>query len=163
MASIAEELKIVPVLRYQDLNSAATMPADSINMKNYHAATFLVQFHALGGAATYVKVYSGATDAATTSALTFRYAFGSAAQGSASCDVYGAWATSANLSVAHATYDNYLLLIEVDAAAMDLANNEEWLTLQFEDTDTGATGNVTVIAALKPRYNSGVTSATALA
>ena len=159
---LAENYKIVPILSDQDLTGAATMPGDSINMARYHHATFIVNFQALGGAATYVKVYSGATDAATTSALTFRYAFGSAATGSANCDVLAAASTSANLTVAHATYDNYMLVIEVDASDMDLANNEEWLTIQFEDTDTGATGNVSVVAILEPRYSSD-SSVTALA
>ena len=35
---------------------------------------------------------------------------------------------------------------------MDMANAEEWLTLVFADTDTGATGNVSVVAVLQPRY-----------
>jgi hypothetical protein len=145
-------LKLIPVLSDQDLAGAATMPADSINMKNGHHCTFLVNFQTLGGAATYVKAYSGATDGATTSALTFRYAFAGAAQGSANADVFSTWSTSSNLSVAHATYDNYGLLIEVDASDMDVANGEEWLTLQFEDTDTGATGNVSVWAVVEGRY-----------
>jgi len=144
--------KIVPVLSDQDLSSAAAMSGDSINMEGFHHCMYIVNFQTLGGAAIYVKVYSGATDGAKTSALTFNYAFGSAAAAAASCDVLGAWATSANLSVAHATYDNYMLIIEIDASDMDVANAENWLTISFEDTDTGATGNVSVVAVLVPRY-----------
>ena len=149
---LSEDLAVVPVLSDQDLSSAAAMSGDSINMKNYHKAHFIVNFQTLGGAAIYVLVYSGATDGAKTSALTFNYAFGGAAAGSANCDVFSTWATSANLSVAHATYDNYTLLIEVDASIMDVANGEEWLTIVFADTDTGATGNVSVHALLEPRF-----------
>lgn len=155
-----ENLKIVPVLSDQDLNSAATMPGDSINMANYHRATFIVGFQTIGGAANYVKVYSGATDGATTTALTFRYAFGGAAAGSANCDVLAAWGTSANLTVAHGTYDNYMLIIDVLASEMGAGH--KWLTIQFEDTDTGATGNVQVHALLQPRF-AGNRSVTALA
>lgn len=158
---LAENMKIVPIGADIDLSAAAANDCDSINMKNFHKATFLIQFQTLGGAAIYVNLYSGATDGAKTSQLTFNYAFGGAAQGSASCDVLAAWATSSDLSVAHATYDNYLLVVEIDASAMDVANNEDWLTLTFEDTDTGATGNVAVIAVLEPRYSSD-RSATAL-
>lgn len=153
-----EKYKIVPVLSDGDLNAGASLSCDSINMKNYHDATFIVGFQTIGVAATYVLLYSGATDAALTSALTFRYAFGGAATGTAvagstaSSDVLAAWATSANLSVAHATYDNYMLIIHILATEMDLANNEDWLTLTFADTDTGATGNVQVHAVLTPRY-----------
>ena len=158
---LGEEKKIVPVLRYGDFAAGATLDCDSINMKNYHRATFICQIHAMGGAASYALLYSGATDGTLTSALTFNYAFGGAATGAAACDVLAADATSANLSIAHATYDNYMLVIEVEADDMDLANDENWLTLSFADTDTGATGNVTVIAILDPRYKENL-SATAL-
>lgn len=149
---LAEQYKIVPILSDQDLNGAASMSGDSINMKNYHHCTFIVGFQTLGDAAIYVGVYSGATDGALTSALTFNYAFGGAAAASANCDVLAAWATSAMLTVAHATYDNYMLVIEVPAAIMDQENNENWLTIAFLDTDTGATGNVQVHAILQSRY-----------
>ncbi|MGR9116955.1 MAG: hypothetical protein ACU85E_14420 [Gammaproteobacteria bacterium] len=135
-----------------DLNAAAANSCDSINMKNYHRCRFIVNYQTIGGAANYVLLYSGATDGALTSALTFRYGWGGAAHLTANADVVSTWATSANLSVAHATYDNYMLVIDIEAAAMDLANNEEWLTLVFADTDTGATGNVSVVAVLAPRY-----------
>ena len=149
-----EEFKPVQVASDIDLTGAAVNECASINMTNFHRATFIVNFQELGGAAIYVKVYSGAATATLTSALTFRYALGSAAYGAANSDVLAAWATSANLSIAHATYDNYMLVIEVDAKSMDLANEENWLTLVFSDTDTGATGNVSVAAILQPRYGS---------
>ena len=135
-----------------DLNAAAANSCDSINMKNYHACRFIVNFQTIAGADNYVLLYSGATDGALTSALTFRYGFGGAAYGTANADVVSTWSTSANLTVTHTTYDNYMLVIDIEAAQMDLANGEEWLTLVFADTDTGATGNVSVVAVLKPRY-----------
>jgi len=157
-----ENYKVVPVLSDQDLTGTdAGMPGDSINMKGYHRCTFLVGLQTLGGATATVAVYSGATDGALTSALTFRYAFGGAAAGSASCDVLAAWDTSALLSLTHGTYDNYMLLIDVKAEEMDTANNENWLTIVFLDTATGATGNVQVHAILEPRYSQN-RSATAL-
>jgi len=87
-----ETYKPMPVAADLDLNSAAQNKCDSINMANYHRAMFLIQYQTIGGAANYVKLYSGATYAACTSALTFRCAFGSAAQGSANADVLAAWA-----------------------------------------------------------------------
>jgi hypothetical protein len=159
---LAEKYKIVPVASDMDVSASATNPCDSINMKNYHHATFIINLQTLGGADLYCKVYSGATDAALTSALTFHYAFGSAATLSATADVLAADSTSANLTIAHATYDNYMLIVEVDASDMDVANGEEWLTLSFPDTDTGATGNLSAVAILEPRYT-GNLSATALA
>lgn len=150
-----ENFKIVPVGVDIDFNSAANNVSDSINMKNYHRATFLIQLYDIGTASPVLYAYSGATDAACTSALTFKYAFGSAAQGSANCDVLGEWSTSAALTLTHDTYDNYLLVVEVDADRMDVANGEEWLTLDFADDSTGATGQAIVIAILEPRYTKG--------
>jgi len=161
--NIAERRKIVPVLRYGDLNAGATLDTDSINMKNYSRCTFLVQWHAIGVADGTLRVYSGATDGAATTALTFHHAKGGAAQGSADCDVLAADATSSALTIANATDDNFLQIIEVDAADMDTGNDHEWLTLRISDDvgGGGQTGNVTVIAILQPRYP-GNRSATAL-
>ena len=160
---LAERVKMVPVASNYDLTTHDTlMTLDSINMKNYHHCTYLVQFADIGTASPLVYVYSGTTDGALTSALTFYYAFGGATILTANCDVLAAWATSAGLTITHGTYDNYLLVIEVPATIMDLANNEEWLTMNLTDPTTGCTGNVTVTAILQPRYKSNV-SPTALA
>ena len=156
---LAEEKKIVPIMSIGDLNAGATLSGDSINMENYHRCTFLVMMHALGGAANYILIYSGATAAALTTAETFHYAFGGAATESASADVLAADATSANLSVAHATYDNYMLVCEIDAS--DMTAGQPWLTFSCADTDGGATGGMSVFAVLEPRY-SGNRSVTAL-
>lgn len=156
-----ENYKIVPVGVDIDFNTAASNLSDSINMKNYHRCTYLIQLYDIGTASPVLYLYSGATDAACTSALTFRYAFGSAAQGSSNCDVLAAWSTSSALTLTHGTYDNYLLVVDILASEMDLANDEDWLTLDFTDP-TGATGQAIVIAILEPRYT-GNCSATALA
>jgi len=155
-----EFYKVVPVLNYDDMDTGSALDGDSINMKGYHRASFIVNLHDIGTASPVLYLYSGATDGAKDSALTFHYAFGGAAQGSEDCDVIGADATSAALTLTHGTYDNYMLIVEVDAADMDVANNEEWLTISFADPGT-ATGHVTVTAILEPRYT-GNCSATAL-
>ena len=154
MGLLAEQKKIVPVMSDGDLNAGATLDTDSINMKNYHRATFVIGLQTMGGADPVMTVYSGATDGACTSALTFRYAFGSAAQATALCDVLAAWTQAATLTIAHATYDNYMLIVEIDAVDMDVANAEEWLTLRF--TCGAATGNVQIYAILDPRYTQNV-------
>lgn len=152
---LAEQYKIVPVANNYDLSTHDTlMTLDSINMKGFHHCTFLVQFHTIATASPLVYVYSGATDGALSSALTFNYAFGGATILTADCDVLAAWATSAALTITHGTYDNYLLVVEVDADIMDLANEEAWLTMNLTDPTTGCTGNVSVVAILQARYNS---------
>jgi len=160
---LSEKYKIVPMFSGYSLATHDTlMTSDSINMKNYHHATLLVQFDDLGTASPIMYVHSGATDGALTSALTFPYAWGSAACGSATADVLGTWSTSAALTITHGTYDNFLLVVEIDASIMDLDNNEDWLTVNFTDPTTGCTGQVTITAILQARYLSGPT-ATALA
>lgn len=150
---LTDNIKPVPVASNYDLSTHDTlMTLDSINMKDFTHCTFLVQFAAIGTASPVLYVYSGATDGALTSALTFNYAFASAACLSASADVLAAWGTSAALTITHGTYDNYLLVIEVPASIMDVANSEEWLTINLTDPSTGCTGNVTVTALLQPRY-----------
>lgn len=154
-----ENYKVVPVMNYGDLTT--TIYSDSINMKNYHSATFLIQIGTLGTASTVMTVTSGATDAAYTSPVYFNYAYGSAATAAADCDVLADWTNANTLTITYGTYSDYMLVVEVESSAMDLANNEDWLSLAFTDPGT-ATGNVTIFAILKPRYK-GNQSVTALA
>lgn len=158
---LAENKKIVPIAGPIDLNAAATIDCDSINMKNYHKATLIFLLGTLGGATAVLTINSGATDGACTSALSFNYAYGGAAQGSANCDKLDAWINAASLSITHTTKSNFMLVVEIDAADMDLANEEFWLTARFTDPG-GATGLVNAIAILEPRFT-GNRSLTAIA
>jgi hypothetical protein len=156
---IIPSIDMVPCGIDVDFNSATDNLCDSINMKGSHGVIYAIQLVDIGTASPLLLVYSGATNAATTSALPFYYRFGGAAAGSANCDVFGEWTAceATGLTLTHGTYDDYLLQVFVDAAQMDTANGEEWLTLDFQDTgDAGATGQATVIALLvKNRYQAG--------
>ena len=68
----------------------------------------------------------------------------------------------AAIHLTNGTYSDFMMIIEVESADMDMANQEEWLALKFINTDGGATGNVSGIAILEPRYTAN-RSATALA
>ena len=149
---LGESKKIVPIAHALDLDDAATVDCDSINMKNYHHATLIFTFDTLATESAVLTVNSGASDGTVTSALSFDYAFGSAAIASTSCDVLADWTNAATLTITHGTYDDYLLVIEIDAENMDTANDEEWLTVRFTDPG-GATGTVDGIAILEPRYS----------
>lgn len=157
MIPILDNYHIVPVLYTADYNAGVDF--DSINMKNYKRATFIIGFGAIAGDAI-LYFYSGATDAAKTSALTFRYAWAGAARGSASCDVLAATSTSAALTITGDTYDNYMLVVDIDPSEMDMANSEEWLTGYL--SDAASSGIAFAFALLTPRY-AGESSATALA
>jgi len=154
---LAENMKIVPLLNSADTGAGVSM--DSINMKGFHHASIIITFGAIVGDAV-LTINSGATDAALTSALTFNYALGGAAIGSANCDVLAANATSAALTLTAATYQNKVLVVEVDASDMDVANEEEWLTAAISSAGTSAI--VHAVAILEPRYT-GNRSLTALA
>jgi len=158
----SENFKIVPISSDKDFNVGdPTANGDSINMANYHKATFIVGLQTLGGANMTIGLYSGATDGACTTFVPFNYAYGSAATGTADCDVLAAWTkATAVVTIAHASKDNYMLILEVDAAEM--ASTHKWLTIQYGDPSTGATGNCQVHAILKPRFGSNV-SVSALA
>jgi len=155
--NFAEKYKVVPVMASDDIN--AGVDSDSINMSKFHRCTFIITFGTLNGDAV-LKVYSGATDGAKTSALTFRYALASAAIGSASCDVLAATTAAATLTLTAATYTDKMLIVEVDASAMDIANDEEWITLEL--SAAANSGSCDIVAILEPRYASNC-SGTALA
>jgi hypothetical protein len=150
---LSENYKIVPVAHALDLDNAADNDCDSINMSKYHKATFIFTFDTLGGNSAVMTVNSGASDGVCTSTMYFNYAWGSAAIGSANCDVLSDWTNANTLTITHGDFDDDLLILEVDAAAMDTANGEEWLTVRFNDPG-GATGTLDGIAILQPRYGS---------
>lgn len=153
-----ENFKVVPVMNYADISS--TVYADCINMKNYHKCTYLIMCNALAGATATLTVTSGAADAAYTSALYFNYAWGGAATAAASCDVLSAWTNAASCALTHTTYSGFMLVVEVSASDMDIANSENWLS--FVITTAGSvTGRVSAFAVLEPRFQ-GNRSATAL-
>lgn len=151
----SENAKIVPVMSYADISS--TVYGDSINMKGFHKATFVLLFHAAAGADATLTVTSGAAESAYTSPLTFNYAIGGAAIGTAvagstaSCDVLAAWTSAATLVLTYAAYTTKMLVVEITAADMDLANGENWLSLVIT-TAGSVTGRVSAIAILEPRY-----------
>lgn len=159
---LAEEKKIVPVLASED--TGAGVSADSINMKGYHRCTFIITMATIVGDAV-LTVASGATAGAATSALTFHYAFGNADIGTytdanTAADILGADATSAALTITGTAYDDRMLIVEVDASDMDVANDENWLTLAISSAGTSAFMHI--VAILEPRYTGNV-SGSALA
>ena len=146
---LAERYKIVPVAHNEAITGGVI--CDSINMAKYHKATFIFLFDTLATASCVMTVNSGASDAATTSALYFYYAFAAAAEPGADCDVLGALARVNTLTITHGTYSDFMLVVEVNASDMDITNAEKWLTVVFTDPGT-ATGNITGFAILEPRF-----------
>jgi len=148
---LAENYKIVPVIADSDI-ATADQTGDSINMENYHKATFIVITGTMAGGDATIRAYGGLTDAATTTALTFNYAWGGATAAAANCDVLAAWTSGTSVTLAHATHDNYMLVMEVDAAQM-AGSSYPWLTWHLA-AGGATTGHISVIAILEPRYQS---------
>lgn len=147
---LSEELKKVPILASADINAGAD--SDSINMTMYHAASFDIVFGPsyAGASGAVVKLYSGATVGAKTTAMTFNYRYGGAAIKSANADVLTTEATSAALTCATATFASRLLTIEVDAAQMTAGHS--WLTIEIGgEADAG---ECVIMAHLYPRFKS---------
>jgi hypothetical protein len=152
---LPEEKKIVPIMNTADYN--AGVDGDSINMAGYHRATFICTFGAITGDSI-LTVNSGLTAGAKTTALTFHYAIGGQAIGTAGSDVIAADATSAALTLTAATYANKMLVVEVEGWDMDLANAHNWLTIAIDATASAGICHISAI--LEPRYtgNRSVTS-----
>jgi len=147
---IAENYKIVPVL-VDDGDFGATIDLDSINMSNYHKATFIFTFGAVTGDVTF-SFNSGASEGTKTTAVVAKAALGGAAIGTAvagsasSCDVLGAWqAITTTLAI---TCTTKMVVCEVSAASM--TTGEPWLTGTI--AATAGIGHCTAI--LEPRYGS---------
>jgi hypothetical protein len=145
MTSLIDRVQFVPTLYSADYGAGVDF--DSINMKNNHSATFIIGFAAIAGDAV-LTVNSGATNAALTTAETFRYAFGSAARGVANCDVLAATSTSAALTLTGTAYDNFMLIVEIEASEM--TEGQPWLTANI--SSAGTSGIVMAHTILKPRY-----------
>jgi len=148
--SLAEKLHFTPLLN--SANTGAGVDCASVNMKGAHAATIYMSNGATSGSAV-LKIYSGTTSGAKTSAMPFRYKYGGAAIGSASSDYMSAWTNvvaASGLTLASATFSSKAIVIEVDASDMDIANGEEYLTAEI--SSAGTSGITHAVAVLEPRY-----------
>ncbi len=150
--NLAQKLRFVPIVNTADYNNGAD--GDSINMGKASRATIIIMFGAITGDSI-LKLFSGAANAAKTSALTFKYALGSAVVGTASADVLAAQTTSAALTLVAATYANKMLVLEIDAAQMDIANSKKWLTLEIGAE--ASAGIAHAVAIIEPRYSDSTT------
>jgi hypothetical protein len=150
---LSEKIKKVPLLASADITAGTD--SDSINMKNFHAASFDIVFgpsytEAGGTGGAVIKLYSGATVGAKTTAMTFNYRYTGGAIGATDADVLSAFATSAALTCAAATYTSRMLTIEVEASEM--TDGHSWLTIEV-GSQAGA-GEMVIVAHLIPRYSS---------
>ncbi len=143
---LCEQLKIVPI--FADVALAGGATGDSINMKNYHSACFIILSATTNWTAgPDIKLYTDTSAGGTDTAMTFSYRIGSAAVGSLLSDVLTAWATSAELAMDN-DHEGFMYIIEVEASEMTDGHN--WLSIVL-DSDASA-GEAFCIAILTPRF-----------
>lgn len=135
----------VPVLEPQD--HQAGVDGDSIHMGKGQGICFCVLFGELTGDAV-LKVYSGATAGTKTTAETFHYAATAADLKVASGDVLAAFSTSAALTLTAGTYEDRMLIVEIDHD--DVTDAQPWVTLEFSSDASELF--VSVSARVLPRY-----------
>jgi hypothetical protein len=141
----SEQAANVFVLKPAD--HAAGVAGDSINTGKVSKIVYYVQSGAITGNAV-LTVKSGASAGTQTTAETFRYRLADADQAAAGSDLYGDWATSSSLTMTAATYDNKVLIVEVDDDT--LTADQPWATLALSSAASAL--NVSVVAVCSPRY-----------
>ena len=123
MTKLAQVTKIVPILEPQDHN--AGVDGDSVNMGLYNHLAFIFLFGELTADAV-LTIYEGATAGTKTTAKTFSYRATAADLKVATGDNLGTEATSAALTLTAATYEDRMLVAEIDAA--ELTDGTPWVT-----------------------------------
>lgn len=134
---VSEEFAKVHLIEPANYGSAG-VDSDSVNMGRLHhlSATFL--FGALVGNSV-LKVYSGATAGAKTTALAFKYRRTTGDYKAANADQLSAFTSvaSTGLTLTAATFDHMLVHIGIDADQM--TEGEKWLTFELDATATTLT------------------------
>jgi|SRR3990167_8393426 len=125
---------IVPIL--EPLDSQAGIVADSFHMGRAAHADIILQFGAVTGDAV-LSLYQGATAAALTTLVPFRYRLSSGDYKAASADLWAASDTTdadGQLTLTAATYDHRLLAIMLDAP--EIAEATPWVTVDISAAST---------------------------
>ena len=148
MARLFQTKALVPILSSADIVSGVT--CESIYVGRATHVTYLVMFGPSLSGNAILTIYEGATDGATTSAITFHYTYGGAATASASSDVMEDESTSAALTCTGTTFVSRLLVIEYDMESM--TDGYDWLTPVFDSS--ASAGECTIVAVVDYKYPS---------
>ena len=127
---LCEYTKIVPIIDPQDHQSAG-ITGESVCLKDYGHCTFIFLFGELTGNSV-LKVREGAIDGATTADLIFTYRATAADIANAASDTLGTEATSAALTLTAGTYQDRMIVVEVDN--QELTAGYDWLTVNIDST-----------------------------
>lgn len=146
---LPQHKSVVYVLKPGD--HQAGVDGDSIDCKSLHHVTYLLQFASLTGDAV-LTIKSGATDGTKTTNETFAYRLAGAAQGATGGDQFGTETSASTLTLTAATYQNKLLIVEVDVDT--LTAGQRFLTLNLSSAASAL--NAAIVAVGDPRYQPAV-------
>jgi len=154
----SERYRFVALAESADVTTNG-VDTQSINMGKFHSIAFMFNFGAVTANDT-LKFYVGATDAAKTTAVAFKYRLASADVGAASSDAFGAFTdvTSSGLTLAATTFDHKLTIVEFDSQA--IPDDTPWLTAEIAGSAT--TQNISITAIADPRWASNAGTPTAV-
>lgn len=137
---------IVPITA--PAQKTATFITPHVKMSKYESVQFLVMLGALATDDFVMTVTaSAATAGSTSTALAFNYRSTAAAGTDTLGDVTAV--ASTGLTIANASMDNMILIIDVDAS--ELTSDKPYVGLTFTDPGS-ADAYIGVVALLKPRY-----------
>jgi len=150
MVRVSEQKNIVPLVEPQDHQSAG-IDGDSFHAGRIHSFAILIQFGQLTGDAV-LTVNSGATAGTKTTAETFTYRLADAAIRSATADTYGAFTSSASLTLTAATYQDKLLIVEMDSD--QLTTDQPWVTINLSSAASALF--VSAVAVCQARFEANI-------
>lgn len=143
---LCEQTKIVPILEPED--HAAGADGDSVSLENYSHVTFIIVFGELTGDAV-LTINSGATAGTKTTAETFNYRATAADLKNASGDALGTESTSAALTLTAATYEDRMIVVEMDAD--EFTDGQQWITPNISSAASECFASIVAVLS-KPRY-----------
>jgi hypothetical protein len=123
----------------------------SVQVGLFHEFCWLLNFGAIT-ADDVLKVFVGAATATKTTAIAFKYRLSAADTKAALSDTLGAFTSvaSSGLTLTAASFDHRLVVVEVDAQAIDDAT--PWVTLEI--AGSGTTQNISIVGLGRPRFAS---------
>lgn len=146
MKDVGMTRHIVPITAPAQITATTVCP--HVAMKKYESAQFIVSLGALATDSFVMTVTcSAATAGSTSTAIAFKYRVSAAAGTDTLGDLTSSESTG--LTLTHSTYDNKLVIVDVDGSEMTA--DKPYLGLTFTDPGN-ADAIVGVVAILKPRY-----------
>lgn len=149
MARLSEEFKIVPLLEPQD-HQAGAVTMDSICLKNYSWCSIIINFGELTGDEV-LTIHSGATSGADSADVYFEYAYTGADLKTTGGDIITVKSDGtpvATLTLANATFEDRLLVLEINPAT--LTDGYDWITVVTDGSGTEVL--MSAVAVLTPKY-----------